>query len=263
MSIEGDMMMTTTAIPRTALRALRGWPLFITLSLLFHLLVLLVWHLFSSQPVTLDAAPMAPFAVQIETALPSPAPEASPAQPPRPVPPVAKRSPEPVKPTAHQETAAPPPAKPAEQTAQPHAVVAPDRFDPRDLGTSQRLLDQFRGAEAPVAPMPTPTPGEAPPDDGARSSIESQIRTRFAEHFVYPRMAQTHGWQGEVMLSFRIETDGTISHIHVVHGSGHAILDQAALDSMSAIQHIEFTPGTVLSHVIELRMPVIYHLAQE
>ncbi len=263
MSNEGEMKMTTTATPNTALRAMRGWPLFIALSLLFHLLVLLVWHLFSPQPVIETTAPLTPFAVQIETAPQSPAPKAPQVQQPRPEPPVAKKSPEPVSQPAHQAAAAPPAAKQSEQATQMPAIVVPDRFDRRSLGTSSRLLDQFPGAEAPAAPEPAPAPEETNPEDENRSSIESLIRTRFAEHFVYPRMAQANGWQGEVLLSFRIEVDGALSHVLVVRGSGHAILDQAALDSMNAIRHIEFTPGTVLHHVIELRMPVIYHLAQE
>ncbi len=256
--------MTTTATHNTALRSLRGWPLFITLSLLFHLLVLLLWQLFSPEPVIVATAPMAPFAVQIQTAQ-SPVIKTPSVQQPRPEPPVARKSPDPeAQPGASQETAPPPPAaKQAEQTTQTPATVVPDQFDRRNLGTSQRLLDQFPGIEAPAAPQPAPAHEETKSDDESRSSIESLIRTRFAEHFVYPRMAQANGWQGEVLLSFRIGVDGTLSHIQVVRGSGHAILDQAALDSMSAIRHIEFTPGTVLHHVIELRMPVIYHLAQE
>ena len=241
-------MILTTASSRPALPALRGWPLFIALSLLFHLLLFLLFYLLAPERAAQTDADIAPFAIQLE-----PAPQTAkvaPAAPPAPKPSVTKQAKEPVIPK--------PAAKPAAEEAAPVQVAPPppipERF--RHEGTSQRLLDSFG---PPIAPPP-----EAPKqdDNDKHLEIESLIRTRFAEHFVYPRMAQNHGWQGEVLLSFHINTDGSVSHIHIVHGSGYAILDQAALDSMGAIGHIDFVSGTVLHNVIELRMPVIYHLAQ-
>lgn len=256
---EGDMTMTTTASSRTPLRALRDWPLFIAVSLLFHLLVLLLWYLFSPERVLVSDAPVAPFAVQIITAPPSA--KSSAVEQSRAEPPAAKQPPAPPpKPVEPQKSVAQPVAKePAAPPQQPPGKI-PEEFDERELGTSRRLLDSFTFPGAPVAPVPAPE--EKQPDDESRLQLESLIRTRFAEYFVYPRMAQSHGWQGEVLLSFRIGTDGTISNIQIMRGSGHAILDQAALDSMRNIERIEFTPGMVLHHTLELHMPVIYHLAQ-
>lgn len=256
---EGDMTMTTTACSRTPLRSLRGWPLFIALSLLFHLLVLLLWYLFSPERVLVSDAPVAPFAVQIITAPPSAksaAPEQSRAEPP-----VAKQTPATApKPVESQKSVAQPAVKESATPPQQPPGKIPETYDERELGTSRRLLDTFTSPGAPVPPAPTPE--EKKPDDESRLQIESLIRTRFAEYFVYPRMAQSHGWQGEVLLSFRVGPDGTISNIQIAHGSGHAILDQAALDSMRNIERIEFAPGMVLHHRLELHMPVIYHLAQ-
>jgi protein TonB len=252
-------MTLTTASSRTPLRVLRGWPLFIALSLLFHLLVLLLWYLFTPERVLVNDAPVVPFAVRIVTAPPaaqSSAPEQSRAEPP-----AAKQTPAPAaKPVEPQKSVAPPVLKETAAPPQQPPGRIPDTYDERELGTSQRLLDTFTFPRAPVPSAPAPE--EKKPDDESRLQLESLIRTRFAEYFVYPRMAQSHGWQGEVLLSFRIGPDGTISKIQIVRGSGHAILDQAALDSMRNIERIEFTPGMVLHHVLELHMPVIYHLAQ-
>ena len=253
-------MILSTASPRTPLRALRGWPLFIVISLLFHLLVLLLWYLFSPERVLVSDAPAVPFSVQIVTAPPavkSSTPEES-----RTEPPATKQTPAPApKPVEPQKSVAQPEVKPSTTPPQQPPGTIPEQFDERELGTSRRLLDTFSPA-APVTPAPAPAPEKKKPDDESRLQLESLIRTRFAEYFVYPRMAQSHGWQGEVLLSFHIEPDGAISHIQIERGSGHAILDQAALDSMRNIERIEFAPGMVLHHRLELHMPVIYHLAQ-
>jgi protein TonB len=252
-------MKFTTASSRIALPARRGWPLFIALSLLIHLLLLLLWYLFTPEKVIVTGAPVAPFAVQIETAA-QPA-KTSPAEPLRPEPSIAKQTPAPeATPSIPAKTTAQPALKESFAPPQHPPGRVPDPYDERDLGTSQRLLDTFSAPIGPVAPEPAQE--ESKPDDESRIQIESLIRTRFAEYFVYPRMAQSHGWQGEVVLSFRIGVDGTVSHIQIMRGSGHAILDQAALDSMRNIERIEFAPGMVLRHRLELRMPVIYHLAQ-
>lgn len=249
-------MILTTASSRPALPALRGWPLFIALSLLVHVLLFLLLTLFAPERLPLGEHVVAPLAVQIETAAqPQPAHKAVTAQrhatPEKAAEPVAT-------PKLRQEAIAPPTVKPSNEVSQPPALAVPDRYDERNLGTSQRLLDSFPGAGGPAMPPQ----GDQPPDDETRLQIESLIRTRFADHFVYPLMAQRHGWQGEVILSFRIHSDGTITTVQVERSSGHTILDQAALDSLRAIKRIEFTPGTTLRHMLELRMPVIYHLAQ-
>lgn len=250
--------MLTTASPRPALRLLRGWPLFLALSLCVHLLLLLPGHHLPSASPPASDAPV-PLTVQIVSVPPSTQP--APATAPSPRPAAAPPSPA----AAAKAAAAPKPAAPsAVATPLPaqRADVPPPPFNERELGTSQRLLDTFQ-----TIPLPTPAPGapaaqEPPGDEESRLHIESLIRTRFAEHFIYPPMAQHRGWQGEVVLAFRIGTDGTISQLQVVRSSGHAILDEAALATMRRLGRIEFSPGVVLHRVLELRMPVIYQLAR-
>ncbi len=248
--------MTRPAQPRTTLlRALRGWPLFIVLSLLLHLLLLLLFR----QPASVQRVENAitPLAVRLEAAPRKPAPPAPPVAPK----PVAAAASKPVAPPASTNTA-PAPAKPAVTTPAPvptpNPWLQPDEFDDFEA-TGQRVLDEFPDAGGPVH---KPREEEVSPDEESRLQIESLIRTRFAGHFVYPPLAQRHNWQGEVVLAFRVETDGTINAIEVERSSGYAILDQAARDSLHAIERLEFTPGLRLRQMLELRMPVVYQLAQ-
>lgn len=252
-------MMITTATPRTAVRTLRGWPLFIVLSLLFHLLLFLLLTRLTPAPSVANHT-ITPFAVQIETA---PAAQVEPAPTPTPAPaavvkPVAA-------PPARTATPAPSAAKPALTAPPPAAArtprVRPEEFDEFDGGTGQRVLDVFPDAGGPIN-KPSEESDQPELDEESRLQIESLIRTRFADHFHYPALAQHHGWQGEVLLAFRVEPDGTIGAIEVVRSSGYAILDQAAIESMRAIEQLEFAPGLRLQRMLELSMPVIYHLAQ-
>lgn len=271
MHSEGDQAMTTAATPRARLRR-RGWPLFIVLSLLLHLLLfVLLTRLMPAEP---PATPtIAPIAVQLEVAR---TPEATAPAQGKSLPAAAPQPPVPPEPPPQQEVSAAPVTKPPADTVAPPAAaynpwLHPEEFDDVEA-TGQRVLDEFPDAGAPMRrPPQVPDEGEAPdaePNEGeprdeeSRLQIESLIRTRFADHFHYPPLAQRHGWQGEVVLTLRVATDGTLSAIEVVRSSGHAILDQAALDSLRAVERIEFTPGMSLRHQLELRMPVIYQLAR-
>ncbi len=47
----------------------------------------------------------------------------------------------------------------------------------------------------------------------------------------YPESARTAGIEGEVLISFYIDTTGTIKEIELLQSSDYSILDQAALDA--------------------------------
>lgn len=239
--------MSTTADAQLISSGRNGWPLFIVLSLLFHLAVLALWHLATADHTLQSSASAAPFAVLLEGAAPSA--QTRTVQPREVQPPAAQH-------VAKKKTATTPPRvatanvpAPAATPSAPAVAVAPQPS--RVLGTSLRLLDSQPGVALPRE------------DDGGElhQQIEALIRARLAEHFVYPRLAQQQGWQGEVLLAFRVGVDGTLSHIEIANSSGHAILDEAALDAMRQIERIELS-GIVLRRMLELRMPVIYRLAQ-
>lgn len=49
----------------------------------------------------------------------------------------------------------------------------------------------------------------------------------------YPRLARKRGWEGTLMVEFKIATDGTCFDVVVVESSGHAVLDQAAVETVA------------------------------
>lgn len=56
----------------------------------------------------------------------------------------------------------------------------------------------------------------------------------------YPVTARRLGWQGKVMVSVEVLSDGRAGQVQIAHGSGHTVLDRAALD---AVKDWRFTPA--------------------
>lgn len=57
---------------------------------------------------------------------------------------------------------------------------------------------------------------------------------------IYPRLARARGYEGTVYLDVRVRADGSVAHATVRRSSGHAILDEAALD---AVRRWVFVPA--------------------
>jgi protein TonB len=58
----------------------------------------------------------------------------------------------------------------------------------------------------------------------------------------YPSVARQHGWEGTTILRVEIGVDGHVGTVEVLHSSGHAVLDDAAVE---AVRAGEFTPAQV------------------
>jgi len=89
-----------------------------------------------------------------------------------------------------------------------------------------------------------------------RSALAHHLQQALTRHFNYPLLARRRGWQGEVLVSFTLESNGKIAEIRIARGSGYKLLDRAALTILSKIGRIEGAPQ--YSHTFEL--PIIYRL---
>jgi|OpeIllAssembly_1097287.scaffolds.fasta_scaffold114625_2 TonB family protein len=113
------------------------------------------------------------------------------------------------------------------------------------------------------AAMPVPaaaTPSRIANDEGqnadASNRVRAQVISELARHFRYPSLARQRGWEGRVLLGFRVDTDGRLRLQRVLHTSGFAVLDQAALDSLRQVERVTDTGSAQL----DLRVSVLYHL---
>jgi protein TonB len=77
----------------------------------------------------------------------------------------------------------------------------------------------------------------------------------------YPAVARQNGWQGRTVLRVEIRSDGHVGTVEVLHSSGYAVLDDAAVE---AVRAGEFMPARVggkpASSVVEV--PIRFQLVE-
>ncbi|MFO7592712.1 MAG: energy transducer TonB [Pseudomonadota bacterium] len=108
------------------------------------------------------------------------------------------------------------------------------------------------------------TEKDAPDQKGATTELSEperhrllgRIRLALAEHFRYPLQARRLGRQGEVVLAFRLESDGRILDARIASSSGYGVLDRAALEALDKVKGIRHEGH----RSINLQLPVIYRL---
>ena len=79
----------------------------------------------------------------------------------------------------------------------------------------------------------------APPRSLQGSSLH-RAQAALSEHLFYPPEAVARGLEGEVILLLTLTESGQLASAAIARSSGHALLDQAALD---AARHIGALPG--------------------
>lgn len=76
----------------------------------------------------------------------------------------------------------------------------------------------------------------------------------------YPNAARRRGYEGQVLLNVEVLAAGTCGRIEILQGSGHEILDDAAIE---AVKRWHFIPaseaGTAVDHWMHI--PIRFHLS--
>ncbi len=107
------------------------------------------------------------------------------------------------------------------------------------------------------APVSAPSSTET----GALGAAE--VRARLGEavatYFYYPPLARRRGWEGEVIVGIRVESDGRLSAIEIIASSGYRVLDNAAVESLKRMARLSESAGLPQAG-IEVRLPVRYQL---
>ena len=163
-----------------------------------------------------------------------------------------------IEPAPAAPTAAPPPAP----------IVDPPRPRPREIVQRSRQRPPSApavaetGADVPLSTMQEPAQAIArpPPPATAAPGRESDYIGKllgWLERFKdYPRAARLRRIEGQVMLELSIMADGQIASAMVVTGSGHAALDDAALDMVRRAAPVPVPHDGPLA----LRVPIMFAL---
>jgi protein TonB len=92
--------------------------------------------------------------------------------------------------------------------------------------------------------------------------LRSLLHTALDQHFVYPDFARRQGWEGRVDVLVRLNGDGRLDAVRVVHSSGYSILDQDALLTLQRIVAIPAARAWLRGYSYDLRFPIVYRLTE-
>ena len=116
---------------------------------------------------------------------------------------------------------------------------------------------------SPVSPGRTQTtqPGESTAGQrAAERAYLTALQRAIARHQHYPAGARRHGQTGVATLAFVIEADGRIGQIRLAQSSGHASLDQAALQALARLGRFDPIPKSIGRSRWSLRIPIRFDL---
>ncbi|MBI3030272.1 MAG: energy transducer TonB [Candidatus Rokubacteria bacterium] len=90
-------------------------------------------------------------------------------------------------------------------------------------------------------------------------SYLAAFRQRIQESLNYPLAARRRGLGGVVQLEVELLPSGKVASVVLRGSSTHAILDQAALDTVSRLDPAPFPPG-VPPRPLKVRVPIVFEL---
>jgi protein TonB len=86
-----------------------------------------------------------------------------------------------------------------------------------------------------------------------------RLRQRIQEALNYPTTARRRGLAGTVQLEIDLLPSGKVASVIVRSSSSHAVLDEAALDTVRRLSPDPFPPG-LQSRPLRIRLPIVFEL---
>ncbi|MBI5460938.1 MAG: energy transducer TonB [Gammaproteobacteria bacterium] len=138
------------------------------------------------------------------------------------------------------------PSAPRQHAA--HSAVAPHPSAATDAARASR----------PTAAIAIPGATASTPSD----ALVQQVQALLSGRFHYPRLARTRGWEGIVEIALNLAPDGRITQVHLHRASGHAVLDNAAMDSAQQLRAVPNVATLLQGRAREMIIPVHYRLRE-
>lgn len=115
------------------------------------------------------------------------------------------------------------------------------RLLPPPVEVPPLIMPEAETPPPPAARKPPPVVAKAGPASRPRTwqeEVRRQFRQQQQRGDFYPAEAIARGLQGEVLVLLMLGTDGSVAAARVEQGSGHPLLDQAALQAVRALRSL-------------------------
>lgn len=116
-----------------------------------------------------------------------------------------------------------------------------------------------RGRAAQELAVAVPGGGASGEPGGVYAGYLGRLRQRVQEALRYPAAARRRGLTGTVTLEMTVLATGAIGPVVVVNSSSHALLDEAALDTVRSLRPQPF-PADLPARTLRVRLPVVFDL---
>ncbi len=102
----------------------------------------------------------------------------------------------------------------------------------------------------------------ASPQDIPSDALIQQVQALLSGRFHYPRLARKRGWEGIVEIALNLAADGRITQVQLHRASGHAVLDNAALDSANQLHAVPNAATLLQGRARAMIIPIHYRLRE-
>ena len=138
----------------------------------------------------------------------------------------------------------------------------------RQISVRRQGSDEVRIATLAPRQMPRVKWDEPPEESEVASESIDQIMNDFYRKVgkqiafakIYPDFARKMGYQGKILVAFRIGKDGKILNLSVSQSSGYKILDEAALEAVKEAGPYPPIPNELNTRFLKLKIPISYAL---
>ncbi|HSH54226.1 MAG TPA: energy transducer TonB [Methylotenera sp.] len=176
--------------------------------------------------------------------------------------------------------------EPLPQPEQPQPEPVKPKTEPKPIVKPTPATSVIKEEPSPVTPPPqqteviavTPKP-EAPPSpapvvpklivptqvevDTAHKGYGDTLWSTISKHKKYPRIAQTRGWQGEVIVELSLDGNGNLKSKRIIQHSGYDSLDQQALEMVDKAMPFPAPPEALRGSSFTIKVPIPFRLEEQ
>jgi protein TonB len=174
-----------------------------------------------------------------------------------------------------EENAPPSPAESANEPEAPAATAVFEQTAPMPL-PREPIRDAEKQKSSPSTPSKAASPSRSAgsnsngssgaggaADTGGRAAISSyfaQVQAHLSRHRVYPPEARASGITGVARVVFALGRDGSVLSASLARGSGHPVLDQAAVAMVRRAAPFPPIPSGIGASQLEMGAPIRFDL---